>query len=204
VSGVVRYRGQEILSETARTRARSVAYVPPDIRADFPLTAQEAVLLGRIPQSTALVRQATPEDRSAVQAAMERCFCWGLRHRDLHTLSGGERQLVTLARALAQGARVLLLDEALSRMDLNHQAAMGVRLRELASEGYAIVLVAHDFNLGCEWADSALLLKDGKKIGLGPVREVLTTEKLKELYPGANLILAASPVSGVPKVYFGN
>ena len=89
------------------------------------MTAQQAVTLGRSSHGAGLLTLSTSEDREAVEQAMRRCFCWELRARDLHTLSGGERQLVALARALAQGARVLFLDESLSRMDLNHQAAMG-------------------------------------------------------------------------------
>jgi iron complex transport system ATP-binding protein len=184
--GVVRYRGTDITQAQPSHRAKLIAYVGADFQVEFPLRAEEAVLLGRAGFSAPAFQQATPEDTLAVERAMERSLCKGLRDRYLHTLSGGERQLVSLARALAQGARILLLDESLSRMDLNHQQAIGKLLVSLArDEGYAIVLVSHDLNVAAEWADEALLLKLGKRVAHGPIRDVLTPENVQKLYPGA-------------------
>ena len=134
---------------------------------------------------------------------MERCLCGEFAGRDLHRLSGGQRQLVALARALAQGARILCLDEALSQMDLNHQALIGKLLRSLCAEGYSVILVAHDVNLASEWADSCLLMKDGARIAQGAVAKTLTESAIRTLYPGAELVLGSNPVTGAPKVFFG-
>lgn len=202
-SGVVRFKGSEFLSQPPHWRAKHVAYVAPDLRAEFPLTAEEAVMLGRICHGVGLLKQVSEQDREAVRSAMEQCLCWGLRDRDLHTLSGGERQLVALARVIAQGARVLFLDESLSRMDLNHQAMIGRLLRRLAEQGYSILLVSHDLNLASEWADTCVLLRAGRDVAKGPLREVLTEERVRALYPGADLVVGANPVSGAPKVFFG-
>jgi iron complex transport system ATP-binding protein len=119
-------------------------------------------------------------------------------------LSGGERQLVALSRALVQGARVLFLDEALSRMDLHHQAAVGQLMVELAAEGYAFILVSHDINIASEWARTALMLRRGTRIAYGPIREVLTQERVLELYPGSKLVVGSNPATGAPKVFFGS
>ena len=146
-SGIIRYRGHDFLKMDHKLRARSVAYVPPAIRAEFPLTAFETVLMGRSCQATTMRSPHYEKDRDAVREAMELCLCWSWRDQDLHTLSGGERQLVALARGIAQQAKVFLLDEALSNMDLNHQAAMGRVLKTLAGKGCAIMLVSHDVNL---------------------------------------------------------
>ena len=199
-SGTVRLDGRDFLSRDGFYRARKVAYVPSELRSEFPVSAEEAVKLGRIchPGESDVAAQ------EAVLQAMERCFCSGLRARDLHSLSGGERQLVALARALTQGARILLLDESLSKMDLNHQSSVGKLLRELRSEGYTIIIVSHDVNLATEWADSILLLKLGKKIAYGSVKEILTLETLKILYPDTELVLSYSSESGAPKVLFKN
>jgi iron complex transport system ATP-binding protein len=202
-SGLVKHLSRDFFSMLPDARARTIAYVAPDLRAEFPLTAFETVMLGRICQSSKGLRRLTVEDERAVQAAMERCHCWEFREQDLHTLSGGERQLVALARAIAQGARLLFLDEALSRMDLNHQAVIGRLLKQLASEAYGILLVSHDLNLASEWATSALLLKDGRKIAHGPIREVLTEQSVRKLYPGTNLVVGQNPATGTPKVFFG-
>jgi iron complex transport system ATP-binding protein len=201
-SGHVNFAGRDLSLLKSSERAQSVAYVASDLRAEFPLTAFEAVMMGRSCLSRSLLSRFSSHDEDAVHAAMEQCYCWGLRSRDLHTLSGGERQLVILARAIAQGARVLLLDEALSKMDLNHQALVGRLLRSLAQEGYAIILVSHDVNLGTEWADTCLLLNKGRTVAHGPVREVLIEDRIRSLYPGAELIVGANPVTGMPKVFF--
>jgi iron complex transport system ATP-binding protein len=119
----------------------------------------------------------------------------------IETLSGGERQLVALARGLAQGAKILLVDETLSQMDLNHQFVIGHMLKELAQNGWSILLVAHDVNLALEWIDSAILVKNGKKVAQGSVQEVIKPEFMSILYPGVELTIGKSPTNSVPKVF---
>lgn len=200
-SGVVRFAGDSFFDLPAGVRATKVAYVAPDFHTEFPMTAREVVSLGRI-QHSGFGAKHRQETEDLVQRAMELCHCWGLRERDAHTLSGGEKQLVAVARAIVQGARILLLDETLSRMDLHHQAAIGRLLRKLAGEGYSIVLVSHDVNLATEWADDCLLMRKGVSIAFGPTREVLTIERVRTLYPSSDLVLGASPTTGAPKVFF--
>jgi iron complex transport system ATP-binding protein len=88
-------------------------------------------------------------------------------------------------------------------MDLDHQEAMGRLLKELAAEGYSVILVSHDFNVASEWADSALLLRKGEKVACGPMRDILTELFLKSLYPDSGLVVGANPATGAPKVFFG-
>lgn len=200
--GQVRYRGEDFLSERPAWRARQIAYVGYDLRAEFPMTAYEAVMLGRTSSGAGLLRRISKDDRDAVRQAMESCLCWSYQDRDLHSLSSGQRQLVGLARGLAQGAKILFLDEALSQMDLNHQGAMGKLLRSLAKSGHSIILVAHDVNLAAEWADQCLLLKSGRKIAHGPAREVIDEKRIRTLYPGADLLVGSNPATGAPKIFF--
>lgn len=201
--GTVAYEGADLAAHRLSWRASRIAYIGADISAQFPMTAEQAVMLGRSCRGEGLLKLATREDEQAVERAMRQCHCWRLRSRDLATLSGGERQLVALSRALAQGARVLLLDEALSRMDLHHQAAMGGLLAELASLGYAVILVSHDINIASEWARSALLIDRGGVIARGAIGEALTEANVRALYPGADLFVGSNPVTGAPKVFFG-
>ena len=209
-SGNILYGGhagrtkRELRTFEPAVRAQRVVYVGQDLHAEFPLTAHETVLMGRICHGKGFFTVISKADRDAVQWAMEKCHCWSLRERDLHTLSGGERQLVALARALAQGAKILFLDEALSRMDLNHQVLIGKMLCELAKEGFTVAIVAHDLNLASEWAHNCLLLKKGRAVAYGPLKKILVTEQIHALYPGADLIVASSPSTGAPKVFFGN
>lgn len=192
-NGLVRHAGEDLFSLSPLLRARVVAYVGAEMRADFPVTAYEAVSLGRICQSGTGLAALTSSDQDAVRQAMEEALCWKLRDRELATLSGGERQLVGLARAFAQGSRILILDEALSKMDLNHVAIVGSVLKKKASEqGMSVLLVSHDIHVAMELADSCVLLKSGKRIAFGPMSQVITTERLAELYPGARLRVETS------------
>jgi iron complex transport system ATP-binding protein len=200
--GQIRHRNANFLSLTHRQRARAVAYVGQPFRAEFPMTAYESVMLGRTSLDSGLFNLPGAGDKKTVRWAMERTLCWDLRDRDLNQLSSGERQRITLARGLAQGAKVLLLDEALSQMDLNHQAQIGKMLKELSTEGWSMIWVSHDVNLAAEWATSCLLMKDGKKIASGPIRQILTQEMIQKLYPGTELEVGASPVTGAPKIFF--
>jgi iron complex transport system ATP-binding protein len=203
-TGVVRYQDADFLSTEPASRARCVVYVGSDLRSEFPMTAMELVGLARGSRSHGIFRRLDAADSTAIRWAMETCFCWEMRNRDLATLSGGERQLVMLARALAQGVRVLALDETLSRMDLHHQAAVGKMLRAVARErGLAVVLVAHDLNLASEWADTCVLLNRGRRVAHGRVEEVITERNLRALYPGAPLVIGKNPASGTPQVFFG-
>lgn len=202
--GQVRYRGEDFLRRPAAERARLVTYLGPGVHSDFPLSVEDYVLLGRLCHGGGRLGNFSAHDHEAAQLALNDCRALVLRHREITELSSGERQRVAMARALAQGSKVLLLDEALSQMDLHHQAALGRMLKRLCTEkGYAVVLVAHDLNVATEWADSALMLKGGKRVAHGPVGEVVTPERLKEVYPEAAWLVGPSPGSGKPKVFFG-
>ena len=199
----IRLRGDEVhlLSQTGR--ARAITYVGPEMRVEFPISAFEAVMMGRLCHHPDLFFAFSPADKNAVQSAMERCFCWNLKDQDLHTLSGGEKQLVALARAIAQESRILLLDESLSKMDLHHQAKVGGLLRDLSKEGRSIVLVSHDVNLAAEWADTAVILHKGTTRAQGKIADVMTEANFKTIYPGAKLSVGKNPFTGAPQVFFG-
>lgn len=201
-SGIIRFRGLETSGWSITERARYITYVGPEFRMEFPMTVREFVSLGRLCHGAGSLTRLSKVDEVAVDAALDRALCGELSGRDVHTLSGGERQLVALARALAQGARVLLLDEALSRMDLNHQARVGGLLRQLAGEDCSIILVAHDVNLAAEWSDTCLLLKEGVCLATGTIRQVLNEQNVRKLYPGADFRVGANPATGAPQVFF--
>jgi iron complex transport system ATP-binding protein len=203
--GGVSFGGRDFLSLTPRERARAVAYLPAQLPTEFPVTVEQAVMMGRTADGSGFLQRVSALDREAVQRALALCLCEALSGRFLHELSGGERQLAHLARGIAQGAKILLLDEALSQMDLNHQSLIGRVLRRLVrEESYAVVLVAHDVNLAAEWADQCVLMKDGRVVARGHARETLDQRRLELLYPDAKLVVGSSPVTGAPKVFFGN
>ncbi len=206
-SGLIKLRGQNLRTLDSYRRAQIVVYISSEICAEFPMTAYDAVSLGFICQNAAFSLQKLQkfQDHSAqgaIHEVMEKCFCWGFRERALHTLSGGEKQLVLLARALLQGAKVLLIDEGMSRMDLHHQYLIGNMLSRLVSEGYTVVLVAHDLNLATEWAETCIVLNQGVKTTEGLVSEVIREDKIQALFPGGKFKVGVSPVSGKSKVFF--
>ncbi len=202
LQGVVRFRGHEFLRDSVAFRSRSVAYVGADLRTDFPVTAYQTVCMGFSSLDVSPIHELTLHECETLKQAMEQCSCWEWRDRLLSSLSGGERQLVAFARALVQGALVIFLDETLSKMDLHHQARIGILMRKLAKEGRAFVLVSHDLNLASEWADFGLVMKQGELVFHGPILQAITAERIAALYPGAQLMVAPSPATGTPKVFF--
>jgi iron complex transport system ATP-binding protein len=176
----VEIEGRELRGLPAPERARRVAYVGADLLTDFPVPVEEAVSLGGLSHPAV----SAPELRERARAAMDECRITGLARRELRSLSGGERQLVALARALVQDSPLLLLDESLSKMDLNHQTVAGGILRRLTASGKSVILVAHDLALATTWAEEALLLSAGRLLARGPVAETVTEANLRLLYPG--------------------
>ncbi len=177
-SGAAKFAGQDLREMTVAERASRIAYVGSDLRTDFPLSVAEVVGL-------ATGALASAGGGRGAEAAMKRALCWELRDRNIQTLSGGERQLVLVARALAQGARAILLDETMSRMDLNHQAEIGKLLLEIArDERRAVALVAHDLKLATERADICVWIQKGQLTFKGPKAQALDPALLRRIYPG--------------------
>ncbi len=180
-SGEVRSKGRDLFAMTCRERSQFISYLGADFNSEFPLSVQDAVTLGR------LYAEGTHSDHTgSVELALESCFCAHLRDRDLRSLSGGQRQLVGLARCLAQAPHVLVLDESLSKMDLDHQYRVTEMLKEWVKvKNSAVLWVTHDLNLAFNFASGVLWLRGGEKIGEGSPSEMLNDEMLKKIYPGA-------------------
>lgn len=168
-------------AERAR-RAGLVAYVPQadDVDRDFPVDVADVVLMGRYHRMGRL-RRPGPADRAAVATALERVGLAGLAHRQVGRLSGGQRQRVLLARALAQEARVLLLDEPFTGVDAVSEAAVTDVLRELVADGHSLVVSTHDLSmLPALCAESVLLHR--RVLAHGPTERVLTPENLARTF----------------------
>lgn len=181
--GMLRCSGADLLSMTPAQRAARVIYLSSDSANEFPLTVREVIQLGRLRFRGGFLGKSSLQDAQAVERSAELCGCTGLLERNWMTLSGGERQLAHLARALAQEAQMLLLDEAFSRLDLQHQASVGQLLIQLAAEGKAILWVSHDLNFAFAWSQQFLLLRKGR-IVRGPSADPINPEEFEKLYPG--------------------
>jgi len=180
-SGTIRVAGDDLGALSRREVARRIAVVPQEPRFEFPFTALEVVVMGRHPHLAGLAFESAA-DIALARRALERCGAAHLAGRPIDQLSSGERQRVVFARALAQQAPILLLDEPASFLDLRFQVELFDRLRELAEEGTGIVAVLHDLNLAAEYCDRIVLLQAGRVVAAGPTADVLTYRNLTAVY----------------------
>jgi len=182
-----------------RALARQVAVVPQELTPAFALTVEELALMGRHPHAEGRFFESA-DDLTRARAAMALAGVLDLAAESLDALSAGERQRATLARALAQEPRLLLLDEPTSHLDLRHQREIVGLLRRLNRErGMAILLVSHDLNLAGEVADRVLLLSGGRPARLGTPAEVLDEPILEAAY-GCPVRVEKNLLSGRPIV----
>ncbi|MDG2049648.1 MAG: ABC transporter ATP-binding protein [Myxococcota bacterium] len=173
--GSVRLDGRPIDSVSRRELARSLATVPQDVHVPFPFRAGEVVLMGRIPHQRSLGFE-TAEDLEIARAAMAEVGVLSLADRPIDELSGGERQLVLFARALAQRPACLLLDEPTAFLDLRHRMDVLEVVRRFAANGGAAIVVSHDFSLAARVCDRIAVLAGGRVVADGLPREVLSRE----------------------------
>jgi iron complex transport system ATP-binding protein len=191
--------GRPLAEHSRREVARAIGYVAQAADLHFPLTTLEYVLQGRFAYGHMLGFE-TDADLDAAHAAMALTGTTDLADRHLDELSGGERQRCMLARALAQGPRVLLLDEPTANLDISHQVRTLDLVRRLAhASGLAAVVVSHELNLAAEFADRILLLSQGEVRALGAPRDVLTAERLHDLF-GTPVLVDQNPTSGAPRI----
>jgi len=180
--GSVRLADRPLSAYRRRELARRLAVVPQDAHLEFPFTALEVVLMGRAAHLPPLGFPRA-RDLAVARAAMQRLEVAHLEDRPLDRVSGGERQRVLLARALAQEPEVLLLDEPTTHLDLRHQAGIHDVLGELSrSRGTAVLSVLHDLNLAAMYCDRLILLAAGRVLRVGTPSQVLTAEALGAAY----------------------
>lgn len=198
-TGSVRLDGRGLSGMSRREIARRIAVVAQENETKFPITVREFVLAGRFGNGSAFGWESA-EDIQAAERAMAECELDGFEGRLMNELSGGERQRVVLARALATGAKVLLLDEPTANLDIAHQATMFRLVREKCrAEGYSAVVITHDLNLAAEFADQLIMLDQGRMHAIGTPEAVLSEESLKEVFD-VTVLLDRNPASGNVRV----
>ena len=201
-SGTVRVAGRDPFSISGRAAARAVAVVPQEMAPTFSYTALELVLMGRSPYLSPW-GGGGPEDYSAAREAMAAAGVQHLGDRPIEELSGGEKQRVVLAQALAQDAQVLLLDEPTTHLDPGHVVAVLEVVRSLArSRGRAVLAVFHDLNLASAYCDRLVALHGGSVRSEGPPEEVLTRTFLSEIF-GVEAEVYPHFATGRPTVLLG-
>lgn len=196
-AGSIKLAGRALDSYSRRELAQQIAVVPQDLHVPFPFRAGEIVLMGRAPYQSWYGF----ESREDVECAREAMAILGIEHlinRSILDLSGGERQLVLVARALAQESPWLLLDEPTAFLDLRHRVTALRVIRERAARGHGALVVSHDLSLASRVCDRLVLLCDGEIVAQGAPEEVLTPARVLEVF-GIEVQVIASP-EGAPIV----
>jgi iron complex transport system ATP-binding protein len=180
-SGTIRLDGRPLDAYTRTDLGRAVSLVPQGETSRFAFTLREYVLFGRAPRVAALAMPSA-RDEAAAESALRGTGLLPLADREVPTLSGGERQLLLLARAIAQETPVMLLDEPTSALDPANSARVARILRDLHDRGTTLLWTTHDSSFAAAHATHAVLLRAGRILAAGPASTTLTADALTALY----------------------
>jgi iron complex transport system ATP-binding protein len=198
-NGAVRLDGRALRSIPTRELAQRLGILPQGPAAPDGLTVLDLVNRGRSPHQT-WWRQWSKADQSAVYAALAATGITDLADRSVDELSGGQRQRAWIAMAMAQGTEVLLLDEPTTYLDMAHQIDVLDLVTDLnRSEGRTIVMVLHDLNQACRYADHMVAMKSGRIVAEGDPADVVTAATVEEVFD-LRCQVTTDPVSGTPLV----
>ncbi|MFH0774093.1 MAG: ABC transporter ATP-binding protein [bacterium] len=198
-TGKILFCGDDIETLSFRELAKKVA-VAMQGEISLNMKVLDFVLLGRIPHFSTWQFLEEKKDMELANRAMGLTNTLRFRERPMDSLSGGERQLVIIARALAQEPELLILDEPTSHLDIAHQIYVLDLLRRLNKTGLTIVVVLHDLNLASEYCDRLVLLKDGAVYKVGSPEEVLTYQTIEDVYKVV-VVVKENPISSKPYIY---
>jgi iron complex transport system ATP-binding protein len=194
-AGEIVFDRRPLLKWQRRDLARRIALVPQDTQAPFDYTVLDIVLMGRFPHLGTFALEG-PADLAIARQALAATGTSPFEDRPFATLSGGEKQRVVIASALAQSPELLLLDEPTASLDLGHQLDVQLLLTRLnRDEGVTMVLSTHDLNLAAALCRELILLRAGRVIAQGPTEEVLTPEIVRALY-GVDADIRRHPAAG--------
>ncbi|KOF12994.1 iron ABC transporter ATP-binding protein [Ensifer adhaerens] len=177
-AGSIEVDGVDIWAMTAREAAKIIAVVLQEMPSDFPFSVRDVVMMGRIPRREGMSGW-TARDRETVAHALEHLDLTHLAGRQFSTLSGGEKQRVLIARALAQQPRIIILDEPTNHLDIRHQLEILDLLQTLQ---LTIVTTLHDINLAAEFATDVAILTEGRMTAFGSPEDVLNPQALSAAF----------------------
>lgn len=197
--GKVFFLGKDIQEYRRKQLSKYIAYVPQSSYINFEFTAGDIVLMGRSPFLKPFESEKT-EDIKIAENAMKMTNVYEIKDKKITEISGGERQRVMIACALAQTPKVILLDEPVSNLDIQHQIEILSVLKELSkSKEMTVITVLHDLNLSAEYSDLVVLLKEGRIIEYGTPKDVITEENIDKAY-NTNVYMTKNPMTGNPHI----
>ncbi|WP_372806841.1 ABC transporter ATP-binding protein [Pontiella sp.] len=200
--GAIRIEGKPFGDYGSKELAMRQSYVPQAEGRTAPLTVEEFVAMGRYPHLSAFTSMKAG-DYAAIDQAIDQAGLLPFRQRKLNTLSGGERQMVFIAAALAQNTKIILLDEPATFLDYRHQAAVATLLKTACREnGITVLAVHHDINTATACSDRIVALKEGRIAFEGTAAETANTQVLKNIY-GTEFETTSSPRRAIPFIVAG-
>lgn len=199
-SGTVHFDGDDLLGMPRRQRARLAAFVEQDATTDSSLTVDMVVRLGRLPHQS-LWEADSAESAAIVRESLSTVGMTAFRDREFQSLSGGEKQRVMLARALAQQPQLLALDEPTNHLDIAAQLAVLDLLAHLQTTGVTVLAALHDLSLAASYCDHIIVLSHGRVVAAGATATVLTETLIADVY-GVRASILQNPVTGKPLIGF--
>ncbi len=199
--GEINIKGLSIKKWKQKELAKILSLIPQDFQLQFDYTVEDLVLMGRFPYLN-YWRNYSQKDKNIVDKTLTQLDLDKFKNKLFSQLSGGERQRVSIARALVQQTEVILMDEAFSHLDINHQ----IEIMELLSrinknQNKLIILISHNINLASEYCDRIVMMKQGRILADGKPEEIVTKKNIHKLYE-ANLEIIRNPVSGKPNLVY--
>lgn len=192
--------GHDIFLMKAKERARLMSVVPQNTDVVYEFTCHDVVMMGRYPHVSRFKGE-TEKDKEIVLKAMQTTNVEYLKDRFFTEISGGERQRVVLAQAIAQDPEVILLDEPISNLDPQYQVEILDTVKKLSIEkGLTVIAILHDLNFASMYSDKVILMKEGKIFASGMAQDVLTAENIKTVFD-ADVLVSKSPVINRPHIY---
>ncbi len=203
LKGEVIFEGKNIWQITHKELSKKIAVVTQNLQPNF-MNVEEFILLGRSPHYKKFQFLETKKDYEVVRKCMLQTDTIRLKDKFLNQISGGEKQLISIARALAQEPELLLLDEPTAHLDITHQIKILDLIRKLNKEsGLTVIIVLHDLNLASEYCDRIILLNNGLIHKIGSPQEILTYQIIEEVYKTV-VIVGNNPVSSKPYIFLVN
>lgn len=181
LGGSVTFDGEEVAKMDERSRAQHFVYIPQAHTPPFPFTVADVVMMGRTPYVNLLART-TRHDREVAMEALELLGITHLAHTDYTSLSGGQQQLVLIARALTQESDILVMDEPTAALDFGNQQLVLSRMHMLSRMGKSVIMVTHDPDHALFCADKVVVMDEGRVLKEGTSEECITTEVLRHIY----------------------
>jgi len=197
--GKVLIENKDLKGFKAKDVAKKLSFVPQNTAIDFDFTALDVVMMGRSPYLR-LFQNEGIEDLEIAQKAMGITNTWQLKDMNINEISGGERQRVIVARALAQQTGIMLMDEPISQLDIHHQIDLMDTIKSLVIDSdVTVVAVLHDLNMAAQYSDEIILMENGQIFAKGSPEIVITEENLMKVY-GLKASVIKNPITGKPHV----